>query len=80
MRAQRFIQWLAKLCATVQPQAAHKAEGGLTTSNTLVMQVSDALALRCLEAQAHRRPWASLGWVRRYCRYSERASCFITTT
>ncbi len=44
------------------------------------MQVSDTFALRWLEAQAHRRPWVSLGWVRRYCRYSERASCFISAT
>ena len=40
-RAQVVFRWLAKLCATVQPQAAHKAEGGLTTSSTLVMRGCD---------------------------------------
>ncbi len=44
-RAQVVFRWLAKLCATAQPQAAHKAEGGLTTSSTLVMRGCDPLVL-----------------------------------
>ena len=35
---------------------------------------------RWFEVQAHKRPWVSLGWVCRYCRYSERASRFISAT
>src|SRR5215472_13219538 len=57
-----------------------KTEGGPTTSSKLVMHFSDAVALCWPGDQAHRRPWASLGWVRRYCRYSERASRFIKAT
>jgi hypothetical protein len=44
-----------------------KTEGGTTTSRERVMRGSDPFALRWLEAQAHRRAWVSLGWVRRYC-------------
>jgi hypothetical protein len=57
-----------------------KTGGGTITSSELVTQVSDLIALCWLGAQAHRRPWVSLGWVRRSCRYSERASCFISAT
>jgi hypothetical protein len=57
-----------------------KTEGGITTGRTLAMQVLDPFALGHLKAQAHRRPWMSLFWVSRYCRYSERASRFISAT
>jgi hypothetical protein len=30
--------------------------------------------------EAHKRPWVSVGWVCRYHRYSERASCLIKVT
>ena len=49
-------------------------------SRTPVMGLSDPFALRQLVAQAHKRPWVSLGWVRRDCRYAERASRFIKAT
>jgi hypothetical protein len=62
------------------PPGSQKTEGGIITSRTLVMQVLDPFALDFREAQAHKRPWASLGWARRYWRYSERASCFISAT
>jgi hypothetical protein len=39
-----------------------------------MVQVLELIALHCLEAQAHSRPWVSLRWVRTYCCYSERAS------
>jgi hypothetical protein len=45
-----------------------------------VRQVFDLIALHGLVAQAHSRPWVSLGWVRRYRWYSERASCFMSAT
>ncbi len=54
-------------CWTVSYPAERKTEGGPTTSSELVMHVSDSFTLRWLEAQAHRRAWVSLGWVRRYC-------------
>jgi hypothetical protein len=38
------------------------------------------LVLHELMIQAQRRPWVSFGWVRRYCWYSERASCFMSVT
>ena len=57
-----------------------KTAGESTTSRELVTELSDPFLLRWPEAQAHRRPWLSLGWVRRYCRYSERASRFMSAT
>jgi hypothetical protein len=44
-----------------------KTEGDSITSRELLTRMSDPFLLRWLEAQAHRRPWVSLGRVRRYC-------------
>jgi hypothetical protein len=45
-----------------------------------MVQVLELIALHCLEAQAHSRPWVSLRWVRTYCCYSERASRYTSST
>jgi hypothetical protein len=57
-----------------------KAEGGITKGRAPVMQRSHPFMPSWLEAQVHKRPWVGLRWVRRYCRYSERASPFMCVT
>src|SRR2546421_9662189 len=60
---------------------ARRAHRRLITSFLLLMLPSHPFPTRAfLLAYAHRRPWVSVGCVCRYCRYSERASCFISST
>ena len=75
-----FFCWQALRHTFEKPTGKQKTDGGIITSRTFVMEVLDLIALHGLWAQAHSRPWVSLGWVRRYCWYSERASCFISAT
>lgn len=79
-RALVFFCWLARRCKFEKPIGKQKTTEGIIASKTLVMQVFDPFALDFREAQAHRQLWVSLGWARRYCRYSERAPCFISAT
>ena len=58
-----------------------KVHEPIITGFLLLMPLSHPFpAPAFLLAYAHRRPWLSVGCVCRYCRYSERASCFISST